>query len=268
MSKYHSIRWKPSDEKELARVVRNFNAKVNRLAKKNPQLKNALPEKTSVGQLKELITTRQDLKRELNALKRFSKRGAETIVIVDDTDYNIKTTKWQRTEMNRRIAIINRKRKRRLEELQDLEMTSRGEPLGYTKGQYGMGRAKEVSLRPMNAFTRRMTQTDLRWKWKAILTESQSDYFNKKDYQVRENYIKGLEENYNPNDVKDIIKAIKEMDIQDFLVKFESEGGTMEFASGPPSSEGYGGYVGALKSTWLPNRMTPKTRKKRIPKLK
>ena len=254
MSKYHKIRWSSSDEKELAKVVRNFNAKVNRLAKKNPQLKNVLPTKTSVGQMKELISTRQDLKREINALKRFSKRGAETIVIVDGTDYNLKTTKWQRTEMNRRVGIINRKRKRRLEELQSLEMTSRGEKLGYTKGQYGMGKAKEISLQPMNAFTRRMTQTDLKWKWKAILTESQSDYFDKKDYQVRENYIKGLEENYNPNDVKDIIKEIREMDIKDFLQRFEEEGGTMEFASGPPSEEGYGGYVRALKSTWKPRR--------------
>ena len=253
MSKYHKIRWQQADTEELARVVRNFNAKVDRLAKKNPLNKNVLPDKVSVRQLKQLINTRKDLNRELNMLKRFSKRGAEEIVIVDDTKYNLKTTKWQRTEMKRKGAIINRRRQKRLEELQNTEMTSRGESLGYTRGQLGMGKATEVSLRPMNVFTYAMSQKDLKWKWKAMLAESQSDYFDKRDYQVRENFIKGLKENYNLKDVKGVIQTIKDMDIKDFLSTFQSEGGTFEFAY-PPNEEQYQGYLNALKSTWKPER--------------
>ena len=79
-------------------------------------------------QLKDLINTRQDLNREINALRRFSKRGNEEIVIIPNTDYNVKTTKWQRTEMNRRVGYINRRRQKRLEEMQpdffdDLDLT-------------------------------------------------------------------------------------------------------------------------------------------------
>ena len=86
MSKYHKIRWQDNDLKELQRVVRNYNAKVTRLKKKEPELyKNTLPQfydertdsftdKISVRQLKEIINTRQDLKRELNMLRRFSKK--------------------------------------------------------------------------------------------------------------------------------------------------------------------------------------------------
>ena len=253
MSKHHQIRWKQSDNEELARVVRNFNAKLKRISTKNPELKNALPDKVSVKQLKELINTRQDLNRELNALKRFSKRGAEKIVDVPGNDYNLKITKWQRTEMNRRVGIINRRRKTRLEELQNTEMKSRGESLGYTRGQLGMGKATEVSLRPMNAFTRRMNQQDLKWKWKSIMNESQSDYFTKKDYQLRNNYIKALEQNYNSKDISNVIDTIKNMDIKEFLQKFDEEGGTLEFAY-PPNQEQYEGYVNALKSTWAPSR--------------
>ena len=94
MAKQHPIKWKQTDDKELAKVVRNFNNKISRITKKNPDLKNALPDKISVRQLKELINTRQDLKRELNALRRFSKRGAEEIITYGD--YNIKVTKWQK----------------------------------------------------------------------------------------------------------------------------------------------------------------------------
>ena len=253
MSKFHKIKWRESDLLELNRTVKNFNAKITRLAKKNPDEAVALPEKIKISDLKTLINTRQDLKRELNALKRFSKRGAENIVIAEGTDEGLKITKWQKTEMNRRIGIINRKRKARLEEIQNLEMTSRGQSLGYTRGQLGMGRATEISLSPMNAFTRRMNRRDLKMKWQAILRESQSDYFTQKDFRLRNNYVKALEQNFNVNDIQDVVDYIMKMDIKDFLQKFEEEGGTMEFAY-PPNREQYEGYVNAVKTTWLSER--------------
>lgn len=258
MSKYHKIRWNEQDTKEINRIVKNFNAKINRLAKKDPSISNILPEKITTKQLKELINTRQDLNRELNALKRFSKKGSEEIVVVPNTEYDLKITKWQKTEMNRRIGIINRKRKSRLEELQNTEMTSRGVKLGYTRGQLGMGRATEVALQPMTAFFRTMGNTDLKKRWQSILVQSQSDYFTKRDYQVRENYIKGLKENYDYENIKDIIDAIEKMDIKDFLNTFEQEGGTFEFASPNGALDikqaEYEGYESALRSTWLPNK--------------
>ena len=253
MPRYHRINWRDSDTKELKRVVTNYNAKITRLAKKNPQIENVLPEKVTVAQLKEIINTRQDLKRELNSLKRFSKRGSEEIITVPDTDYNLKITKWQKTEMNRRVAVINRRREKRLEQISNIEMKSRGEDLGYTRAQLGMGKATEVSLKPMNAFTRRMNQSDLKWKWKNILKESQSDYFTQKDFRLRDNYLKALRENYKENDIKDVIEEISKMDIRDFLHTFEEEGGTLEFAY-PPNKEQYKGYVSALKTTWKPER--------------
>lgn len=270
MPKYNKIRWRESDLKELSRVVRNYNAKIKRLKQKDPlKYKNTLPqfydsktdsysEKITVRQMKELINTRQDLNRELNALKRFSKKGAEEIVVVPDTDYNLKITKWQKTEMNRRIGVINRRRAQRLKEIQEMEMKSRGEELGYTREEFGMGKQYEKELRPMNAFTRRMDQSDLKWKWRSIRNESQSDYFTKRDYQVRENYIKGLKENYNYNDIKDVVEEIEKMDIKEFFKIFNEDGGTFEFAS-PDGQldlkyDEYKGYASALRATWLPNR--------------
>lgn len=248
MSKYHKIRWSEQDTKEIARVVKNFNAKVNRLAKNNPELASILPDKISTKQLKQMINTRQDLNRELNALKRFSKKGSEQVVIVPDTEYEIKITKWQKTEMNRRVGIINRRRKQRLEELENVQMTSRGKNLGYTRGQLGMGKAEEISLQPMTAFFRTMGNRDVKKRWLSILHQSQSDYFTKRDYQVRDNYIKGLLENYNEHDIQDIVSTIEKMDIKDFLQIFQQEGGTFEFIYPDPEKEKE--YVNYLKTTW------------------
>ena len=250
MSKYHKINWREEDTQELNRVVRNFNAKIQRLSKSNPKISNLLPEKVSANELKNLIYTRQDLKRELNALKRFSKRGSETIVEIQENDYGLKITKWQRSEMNRRVAVINRRRKNRLDKLSNVEMKSGGQALGYTKGDIGMGRATEVTLSPMNAFTRRMTQTDLKKKWENIVRESQSDYFTKRDFMLRDNYIKSLNENFNPEDMKEIVKTIEKMDIKDFLDTFIEEGEMFEF-SYPPDREKYEAYVKHIRSIWI-----------------
>ena len=238
---------------ELQKAVNKFNAKIRRLEKKYPKEKNALPEKISVRQMKELIETRQDLNRELKSLARFTKRGAEEFVNVPGNEYNLKITKWQKQEMTRRIGIINRKRKQRLNEISKTELTSRGQKLGYTKGQLGMGKAEEVSLKPMKAFTPKMERRDLHFKFKNILKESQSSYWHKRDILLKNNYIKSLEENFNPDDIKEIVKKIDKMDYKQFKKIFDREGGNFEL-SYPPDQESYNAYLEGLKSIWIPNK--------------
>lgn len=252
MSKYFNIRWSESDNDDLRKAVKNFNAKISRLEKKNPEIKNALPERVTVKQMRELIDTRQDLKRELNALKRFTKRGAEELVTIPDNDYNLQTTKWQKNEMARRVGIINRKRKKRLEQISEIEATSRGEKLGYTRGQFGMGKADENALKPMNAFTRKMTRRDLNKKFRTIAKESQSSYWHVRELQLMNNYKQALLENFNPDDVKDILDAIENMGFEQFYTTFQSEGANFETAY-PPDAEQYEQYLTALRSTWIPN---------------
>ena len=108
MSRKYNIRWTDSDNEELKRAVRNFNAKVDRVAKKHPELASNLPEKVRVKELKELIDTRADLKRELNSLRRFSKKGAEQIIVVTESNYNLKVTKWQLSEMKKAKTFMQK----------------------------------------------------------------------------------------------------------------------------------------------------------------
>jgi len=266
MSKYHKIRWRESDDRDLAKAVRNFNAKIDRL-KKNPQklktnsltegmrddyLINILPEKVSVKELKQLINTRQDLKREINSLKRFSKRGSEEIVSIDNNDYNLKITKWQKAEIGRRIGGINKRRQDRLEKLANIELESRGEKLEYTKAQIGMGKEELTALTPLRAFTKSMTQTALKWKWKVIMSESQLDYFTKTDYRTRDNFIKGLTENFQEKDIKDVVDEIKNMDIDTFMNKFYQNDEFEPIYS--PDEELYDAFLSSLKATWTPSK--------------
>lgn len=256
MSRQSKIRWKPDDEKELRKAVKNFNAKINRVAKKDPKNKNALPEKVTLKDLKDLINTRQDLKREINSLKRFSKRGAEALVDLPDNKYNLKTTKWQKTEMNRRAGIINRKRKKRLEDVMNTPLYSRGESLGYKRGDIGMGDAEINQLQPIKAFTPSMNRPDLKAKFKTLQKESQNSFWDAKDEQMKRNYLKGLLENYNPEDLKDVVDKINHMSFKEFykIAKMEGTRELFEISSYKPGTQEYEKYVNAIRSTWLPKK--------------
>lgn len=251
MSKQYNIRWSEADNQELARSVRNFNAKVKRLEEKYKGSDVIIPERVSVKEMRELVNTRRDLQRELKSLQRFTERGSEKVITVPNTDNNIQLTKWQKEEMSKRAGVINRKRTLRRKEHESKELENQGKSLGYTRGDIGMGKVEFNQLRPTSSFTKKMTKADVKAKFEHFMRESQSDYWNKRDILMRENFIKALEENFNPKDIKDVIENIRNMDIKDFKDKLLSNPEDFNTAY-PPDEEQYQGYLTQLKSTWTP----------------
>ena len=264
MSRQYNIKWREQDEKELRRVVRNFNDKLRRLVKENPENTNILPQfwneksqefesRITVQTLRELIQTRADYNRQLNMLKRFSKRGAEEIVDAPTNEYGARTTKWQKSEMSNMARIVNRRRKERLADLENLEMIDSYGLLGYTLGQrFGMGLASKNTLNPIKTFTPSQTQADIRQKQRTLMRESASNYHKDRDLLLKENFINELLKNYNESDISDLISAIRNMDNNLFVLKFEARGDKFELAYPPDrGSEDYWNYVSELKGYWL-----------------
>ena len=245
-------------------MARNFNDKIRRLIRKNPENYNVLPQffnketeqfesKITVAGLKDLIETRQDYNRLINMLKRFSRKGAETIIEIPGNVYESRTTKWQAVEMKRMATLVNRKRKERLEELSNVEMKSSEGLLGYTLGdRFGMGLASENRLKPIKVFTPAQSQTDIKQKQRALLAESTTKYFDKRDMILKNNYINTILQNFNESDVKSVLSTIRGMDANEFLLKFEAAGDKFEKIY-PPSygTPDYYNYVEELKAYWL-----------------
>ena len=269
MSKQYNIKWRVNDEKELRRVARNFNDKLRRLVKENPENKNILPqfynEKTdqfesrlTVASLKDMIQTRQDYNRMLNMLKRFSKRGAEKIIEAPGNTYGTRTTKWQRTETARLVGIVNRKRQERLDRLNMVEVASSEGKLGYTLGQmFGMGLASRNKLQPTKAFTPSQSQTDLKYKMQALMKETKTKYYLDRDQLLKDNFIKTLLENYDQKDIQDVISSIRNMDPDMFVLKFEARGDKFEMAYPPNmNTDEYDNYVSELRGYWVGNNVS------------
>lgn len=273
MPRKYNIRWSEADEAELKRVVKNFNAKLTRLEKKDPQNKSALPERVSAAQLRELIETRQDLNRELNALRRFSERGAEEIVHLPDNDNNLKITKWQKKEMARREVIINQKRKKQLERVANIELEDRGKKIGYTKGErdkidisifddpeaykkgrVGMRRIEEIELYPVQAFYPSQNRRDLNKRFKQLQKESMSTYWDARNELMRFNYVREIERNFPDVFVSDIVDAIRNMDFDEFRKIFEANDQHKFQYNYPLNLEDQRKYSTALRAIWIPNK--------------
>lgn len=114
MSRKSKIRWRKSDAEQLAKRVKNFNAKITRLEKKHPEIADLLPERVSAKTLKEDISTRSDYNRIVKALAGFAEKGAEKIV---KGKGGAETTQWEYKQVQKAVQAENRARKRQQEAL-------------------------------------------------------------------------------------------------------------------------------------------------------
>lgn len=220
MAGRNRIRWNDSDEKELSRLVRNFNAKVTRISKKDPEVAKYMPDKVSVPELKRTIETRQDLKRQLNSLKRFTKRGSEELV---SSEYGLTVSKWERNEVAIQVRTINNFRGKRRKILESLPLSSRGEPI--------IGTVREMQSEEMNAYKpktynfNKMKKNEWEQFVRTVRKMSSTGYTDEIDSRLKDNYIKSLHTVFDSTgvDISNIEEMVKKVSMKKFLNTFYSD---------------------------------------------
>ena len=116
MPKQYSIKWRKTDLEKARRAVKNFNAKIDYWAKKNPESAEYLPSKLTVKALKKEIKTREDFNKRMKELERFQKKGAQKIVSIPGAEgEEFKLTAWELKTAQRRFKKVNEMRKKEAE---------------------------------------------------------------------------------------------------------------------------------------------------------
>ena len=116
----------------INKIVRNYNAKITRLQKTNPSL--YLPDKISIKTIKENSRNRQELLRNLNKLKRFSKRGSEETIVLPSGEF---ISKYELAELKRESARLKRNMTKRINELAQIKPKVAGIVQDYTYAEMG-----------------------------------------------------------------------------------------------------------------------------------
>lgn len=194
MPKRYNIRWSDKDEKNLKRVIKNFNAKVDRLIKKNPDFIDYYPEKVSYKKTKSSVKTRADLNRFANSFTRFSKRGSEKVVT---SKAGVTRTKYEFKEASIKTGVINR--------LKTLEAKKLG--IDVRKGNVGQLEAENLLPKrpvediPEDSFDKAM---------ETLEKEIMSFYDLERKESFLENYLLALERNLGEyaDEVKEVVLQV------------------------------------------------------------
>lgn len=177
------INWKQGDFVRLGRAVAQFNKKVNELNREEKKL--YLPETINYKEAKENITTRKELNRLINSLRRFQKEGAEDLYL---TQAGEQISKWERRELGIQSRIAQTRLKAELKKLNEPQEN------GFSRVQMGSIRAREIEAQIKN-----LKQIEIKVGYefnmlkRRIASQGASDYTMKKAIVFRNNYIKEME---------------------------------------------------------------------------
>ena len=177
MTVQSKIRWKQGDYIRLGKAVSDFNKKINELQAEENNL--YLPDLINYKEAKENITTRSELNRIINSLRRFKREGSEDIYT---TEAGEEMTKWERRELGIQSRIAQTRLRAELKEL--------NKPLesGFSRVQMGSQRAREIEAQIRNL---KQIENKKGYEFKRLKERIQnigtSDYIFKKATIYREN---------------------------------------------------------------------------------
>lgn len=173
------ISWKRGDFIKLGQAVARFNKKVNELNREEKKL--YLPETINYKEAKENITTRKELNRLINSLRRFQKEDAEDLYT---TQAGEEISKWERRELGIQSRIAQTRLKAELKKLNEPQEN------GFSRVQMGSIRVREIEAQIKNL---KQIETKAGYEFnmlkRRITTQGASDYTMKKAIVFRENYL-------------------------------------------------------------------------------
>lgn len=129
-----AIRYDKKLNSEITRVVRNYNAKIKRIENYVDSFNYMLPEKMSIKNLKQNVYTRNELRRKLKELQRYSTRGIEETMT---TKSGYALSKYEYINLKKETARVKRNITRELTRLESEQPRVYGKRQSMTFAQMG-----------------------------------------------------------------------------------------------------------------------------------
>lgn len=219
------IRYNKELVNNINKTVQNYNAKIRRLQKLNPSL--SLPEKISAKSLRNMSDTRQELNRNLQKLKRFSKRGSEKNIILPSGEI---ISKYELNELKRESSRLQRNLTRRINELAEITPKVKGVKQDYNYAQMGDATLNNYIVKrdTLKNLTKGITKTgNLKNAIKYIQNIQKQQA--RKISVFRDNYInkmfawQGYAIGYDYEKINEMKEKINKLSERDFLKFFDEE---------------------------------------------
>lgn len=223
MAKRSKIRRTETDSELVARTVRNFNRKIDRVAKRNPELAKYQPQKITTEDVWRKVQTRSDLKREVSSLQRYSKRGSEDVITSSpQSGAAVTVTKWEKNEIGIKVGTINRERTKRRKELKDIVPTTRGQPTELSLE--AMGSPEVNALKPKKYNFEGMNKSNWKKFVEGVDKMSNPRYNEDSLRKMRSNYVsKVFETFYGYPELLELMGEVMKLDPELFYKMYLSD---------------------------------------------
>ena len=221
-----AIRYNREQRLTLEKAVRNFNQKISKLEKLDRSL--LLPEKVDYIDIIQSSTSKADLTKKIESLKRFtSRRGSQIIT----TPEGVKTVNYVVSETERNLRSVKSRLTKQIVELEGITPTIFGKPVDATYKQMGsevlnnlkarrkslnVGRVKNLSKQGIKSIQKLIDTNVRKMRYKAEIFKN--NYIEKMLFNLA--YYTGYDDKEKLNHIRN---KLNELDEKTFLKLFNTE---------------------------------------------
>lgn len=214
-----------SNEQELKKAINRFNAKVKRLEKVDREID--IPQKESISAIKDRVSSKWDLNREIDRLERFGKRNAEELI---QNKKGVVLSRWEFENLQREQKRLNAKLLREIERYGNIKPTELGKMSKETYSQMGDEKLSNLKARQRAISRKTITKLDReQLKDLEVLMNKTAAIYRKDKEVFYNNYLDGTLLNtayyigYDPDKIAYIRSKLNELSPTQFTKAFEQE---------------------------------------------
>lgn len=215
-----------SSENELRRAINNFNAKVRRLENVDKEID--IPEKENISAIKDRITNKWELNREIERLERFTARNAEELI---QNKSGVVMSRWNYENLQREQRRLNARLKREIERYGKIKPSVLGKKQQVTYAQLGDGKLTMLKTKQKAIANKSLSKSNLDElkSLKTYINKLNANYRSTKKETFYDNYLNGTILNlgtfigYDQEKIKYIQDQLSELTPDQFIKAFDRE---------------------------------------------
>lgn len=219
-------------EAELRKAVSNFNSKIKRLESVDREID--IPEKESITAIKERVTNKWELNREIDKLQRFTQRDAEELI---KNKSGVVLSKWEFENLQREQKRLTAKLTREINRYGNITPKEFGKKQAATYAQMGDERLSNLKARKKaisNKSVLRSNRDQLK-NLQSLINKTNANFKTTKKQTFYDNYINGTMINlgyfvgYDPDKIEYIKSRLNELTPEQFNKAFQEEESLRDF---------------------------------------
>lgn len=215
-----------SGEAELRKAINKFNSKIKRLESVDREID--IPEKANITAIKDRVTNKWELNREIDKLERFSKRNAEDLI---KNKSGVVLSRWEYENLQREQRRLAARLERDIKSYGSLHPTVYGKKQKATYAQMGDGKLTVLKAKQEAISNKKLSKINLT-QLKSLqedINKANANYRSTKKETFYNNYLDGTVLNlgtfidYDPEKIKYIKEKLNELSPDQFIKAFNQE---------------------------------------------